>query len=97
MQRIQHYLSSKTRFDSSLNSFLFFPWSYHENTNLILLFMQFFLNQFGGVFVEVSLNEGGTLISLDRCFDGATTALIVNRFSFASMYVWQEGHFENRM
>ncbi|MCL4121993.1 UNVERIFIED_CONTAM: hypothetical protein GTU68_065584, partial [Idotea baltica] len=49
-------------------------------------------NKFGGVFVEVSQTEGGTLISVDKCLEGASSALVLNHLKTSSLALWQEGH-----
>lgn len=62
------------------------PMSYHRPLAILLKLS----NMYGGVMTEVSHSEGGVLITLDECFDGATTALIINQLTNTTVTFWQD-------
>ena len=39
---------------------------------------------------EVSHSEGGVLMTLDECFEGATAAFIINHLTNTTVTLWQD-------
>ncbi|CAL4058718.1 unnamed protein product, partial [Meganyctiphanes norvegica] len=69
------------------------PFSY-ENPLSTLLRLD---NNYGGIYTEVNVNEGGVLVQLRQCEDGAATALIINHLSSNFLTIWQEGQDNNKI
>nr|XP_045626468.1 vacuolar protein sorting-associated protein 13C-like isoform X1 [Procambarus clarkii] len=54
-------------------------------------------NKCGGVVGEVSVTEGGVLVKLDKFFQGAATALIINQLTNTTISFWQDGFEASKM
>ncbi|XP_076066395.1 vacuolar protein sorting 13C isoform X3 [Oratosquilla oratoria] len=54
-------------------------------------------NKYGGVMCDVTMNEGGVVLTLGECSEGATTTLLINSLPDTTIFFWQQGLQEEQM